>query len=129
MITNWCQASHLHRFVLRFGAKSAVCGLLDAASAGGVQSPCARTFHVDLEETGAVKRIRVGVVGCGLIAQVMHLPHLRELRDRFSVTAVCDLSEQALDFAGVMFPEAARLRSWEDVIDANVDAVLVLVPG
>jgi predicted dehydrogenase len=84
---------------------------------------------VDLEETGAVKRIRVGVVGCGLIAQVMHLPHLRELRDRFSVTALCDLSEQALDFAAAMFPEAARLRRWQDVVDAKVDAVLVLVPG
>jgi predicted dehydrogenase len=104
-------------------------GLLDAAVAGGVQSRCARTFHGDLEETGAVKRIRVGIVGCGLIAQVMHLPHLRELGDRFSVTALCDLSERALAFAGAMFPEAARLDRWEDVVDGDVDAVLVLTPG
>jgi predicted dehydrogenase len=76
-----------------------------------------------------LKRTRVGVVGCGLIAQVMHLPHLRELADRFAVTALCDLSEQALAFAGATFPEAARLSRWEDVIDANVDAVLVLTPG
>src|SRR5438874_2020110 len=33
--------------------------------------------------------IRVGVIGCGLVAQVMHLPHLRELQDRFEVAAVC----------------------------------------
>ena len=26
-----------------------------------------------------MERLRVGVVGCGLIAQVMHLPYLREL--------------------------------------------------
>src|SRR5579863_4919928 len=26
------------------------------------------------------ERLRVGVVGCGVIAQVMHLPHLRDLR-------------------------------------------------
>jgi predicted dehydrogenase len=84
---------------------------------------------VDQEATSAVKRIRVGVVGCGLIAQVTHLPHLRELADRFSVTALCDLSEQALAFAGAMFPDAARLTRWEDVIDADVDAVLVLVAG
>lgn len=76
-----------------------------------------------------MKRIRVGVVGCGLIAQVMHLPHLRELADRFSVTALCDLSERALAFAGAMFPEAARLGRWQDVVDADVDAVLVLTPG
>ena len=28
------------------------------------------------------ERIRVGVVGCGLVAQVMHLPYLRELSER-----------------------------------------------
>jgi predicted dehydrogenase len=76
-----------------------------------------------------LQRIRVGVVGCGLIAQVMHLPHLRELADRFSVTALCDLSEKALSFAGAMFPEAARLGRWEDLIEADIDAVLVLTPG
>ena len=76
-----------------------------------------------------MKRIRVGVVGCGLIAQVMHLPHLRELGDRFTVTALCDLSEQALAFAGALFPDAARLDRWEDLVDADVDAVLVLTPG
>lgn len=27
-------------------------------------------------------RIKIGAVGCGLIAQMMHLPHLRELEDR-----------------------------------------------
>jgi predicted dehydrogenase len=76
-----------------------------------------------------LQRIRVGVVGCGLIAQVMHLPHLRELADRFSVTALCDLSARALTFAGAMFPDAVRLGRWEDLIDAELDAVLVLTPG
>ena len=31
-------------------------------------------------------RIRVGVIGCGSIAQIMHLPYLRELDDRFVIT-------------------------------------------
>ena len=34
-------------------------------------------------------RVRVGLVGTGLIAQVMHLHYLAELGDRFEVTAVC----------------------------------------
>jgi predicted dehydrogenase len=76
-----------------------------------------------------VKRIRVGVVGCGLIAQVMHLPHLRELADRFSVDVLCDLSDEALAFAGAMFPDSAPVHRWEDAVDADVDAVLVLTPG
>ena len=39
------------------------------------------------------ERLRVGVVGCGVIAQVMHLPHLAELRDRYEIAALCDISE------------------------------------
>jgi predicted dehydrogenase len=73
-------------------------------------------------------KTRVGVVGCGLVAQVMHLPHLRELADRFEVTAVCDLASGPLAFAGAMFPEARRHTAWEDVLD-GVDAVLVLTAG
>jgi predicted dehydrogenase len=37
--------------------------------------------------------LRVGVVGCGLIAQVMHLPHLAELTDDYEIAALCDVSE------------------------------------
>jgi predicted dehydrogenase len=73
-------------------------------------------------------RIRVGVIGCGLVAQVMHLPHLRELGDRFAVTAVCDLAPGPLDFAGAMFPQARRLTDWHDLL-GEVDAVLVLTAG
>jgi predicted dehydrogenase len=73
-------------------------------------------------------RIRVGVIGCGLVAQVMHLPHLRELADRFEVAAVCDLASGPLEFAGAMFPEARRHTAWEDALD-GVDAVLVLTAG
>ena len=35
-------------------------------------------------------RVRIGVVGCGLIAQVMHLHYLTELSDRFELAAVCE---------------------------------------
>ena len=41
------------------------------------------------------KRLKVGVVGGGLIAQVMHLHYLRELSDRFEIAAICDLSAEA----------------------------------
>src|SRR4051794_19532547 len=73
-------------------------------------------------------KVRVGVIGCGLVAQVMPLPHLRELRDRFAVEAVCDLASGPLEFAGAMFPDARRLTAWEDVL-GEVDALLVLTAG
>ena len=73
-------------------------------------------------------RIRVGVIGCGLVAQVMHLPHLREMGDRFEVAAVCDLAAGPLEWAGAMFPEARRHTAWADLLE-DVDAVLVLTAG
>jgi predicted dehydrogenase len=37
-------------------------------------------------------RVRIGLVGGGLIAQLMHLHYLGELSDRFELAAVCDIS-------------------------------------
>ena len=37
------------------------------------------------------RRLRVGLVGAGVIAQVMHLHYLAELSDLFEVTAICDI--------------------------------------
>ena len=52
-------------------------------------------------------RIRVGVVGCGLVAQVMHLPYLRELADQFEIGGVCDISPGRLDAVAGMYGVAA----------------------
>ena len=43
-----------------------------------------------------MSRIRVGVVGCGGIAQIQHLPHLVELPDVFEIAGLCDLSRELL---------------------------------
>src|SRR3954451_15565267 len=74
------------------------------------------------------RRLRVGVIGCGLVAQLWHLPHLRELDDRFEVVALSDLAPGALEFAGAMFPAASRPVAWDEMLD-RVDAVLVLTAG
>lgn len=71
----------------------------------------------------------MGVVGCGLVAQVMHLHYLGELSDLFEVGAVCDLAPEALEHAGRLFPEARRHREWQNVVADELDAVLVLTPG
>jgi predicted dehydrogenase len=38
------------------------------------------------------RRRRAGLVGTGLIAQVMHLYYLTELAGRFAIAAVCDIA-------------------------------------
>lgn len=40
-----------------------------------------------------MERLHLGIVGCGEVTQVMHLPSLRQLGDQFAVTAICDVSE------------------------------------
>jgi len=76
-----------------------------------------------------VHRLRTGVIGCGLVAQAMHLPFLGELGDRFEVAALCDISPQALGHAARRFPEARTHARWEDLLAEELDAVLVLTPG
>ena len=51
--------------------------------------------------------LRVGVVGCGQIAQIMHLPFLTEL-PLFRVTALCDLSPTVVETVGERFAVRAR---------------------
>jgi predicted dehydrogenase len=74
-------------------------------------------------------RTRVGVVGCGLIAQVMHLPYLAELRDRFEISALCDISPEVLAACASQYGVSRTFTRWEELIEEPLDAVLVLTPG
>jgi predicted dehydrogenase len=75
------------------------------------------------------ERVRVGVVGCGLIAQVMHLPYLRELSGRFELAAVCDLSRPLAERCAERYGAARAHARWEELLDEPLDAVLVLTSG
>jgi len=59
-------------------------------------------------------QLRVGVVGCGMIAQIMHLPYLSELPE-FRLTALCDLSRTVVEAMGERFGVAARYTDYEDL--------------
>jgi predicted dehydrogenase len=74
-------------------------------------------------------RTRVGVVGCGLIAQVMHLPYLTELDDRYELAAVCDVSPSVAEACARRFGAGRTFTRWEDLLEADLDAVLVLISG
>jgi myo-inositol 2-dehydrogenase / D-chiro-inositol 1-dehydrogenase len=79
-----------------------------------------------------VRRVRLGVIGLGAVAQAVHLPLLRNQRDLFEVTAVCDLSADLARRVADRFGlgTAARFRSAEELLDSGlVDAVLVLASG
>ncbi|MBV8940730.1 MAG: Gfo/Idh/MocA family oxidoreductase [Solirubrobacterales bacterium] len=74
-------------------------------------------------------RIRVGIVGCGLIAQVMHLPYLAELSDRFHVSAVCDLSARVASGCAERYGVDRVHTRWQDLLGEDLDAVMVLTSG
>jgi predicted dehydrogenase len=75
------------------------------------------------------KRLRIGVIGCGLIAQVMHLHYLRELADRFEIAALCDLSEELVRACAEDYGVPKTFASWQDLLSAPLDAVLILTSG
>jgi predicted dehydrogenase len=75
------------------------------------------------------KRLKVGVVGCGLIAQVMHLHYLRELSDRFEIAAICDLSAEAREAVGREYGVTNQFESWQELVAQPLDAALILTSG
>ena len=71
----------------------------------------------------------MGVIGCGLVAQVMHLHYLRELTDRFEIAAVCDLSEEVRTAMAREYAVPQQFATWQELVARQLDAVLVLTSG
>jgi predicted dehydrogenase len=72
------------------------------------------------------------VIGAGSIAQIMHLPYLTELDDRFAITALCDVSAGTLEAVGARYgvPRHARFADYRELCQSDlVDAVLVCPSG
>jgi predicted dehydrogenase len=79
----------------------------------------------------AVARLKVGVIGCGAIAQIQHLPHLRELDDQFAIGGLADLSPRLLEVVGEEYgvPRERRFTDYRELVRSDVDAVLVCPSG
>jgi predicted dehydrogenase len=72
--------------------------------------------------------IRVGVVGCGEIAQIMHLRFLDELPE-FEIVALCDLSQTVLAAIGERYRVAHLVTDYAHLVELpDVDAVAVCTP-
>ena len=74
-------------------------------------------------------RVRVGLVGTGVIAQVMHLHYLAELADRFEVAAVCDLDGESARACAERYAVPAAFTDWRELVAHPLDAVMVLTSG
>jgi len=74
-------------------------------------------------------RLKVGVIGCGAIAQIMHLPHLRQLDELFEIHALCDASPRVLQTVGDQYRVERRHTAYPDLLAEDIDAVLILTSG
>src|SRR4051794_31423634 len=71
-------------------------------------------------EGKTMKPIRIGVVGCGAIAQVHHMPNLHALQELFEVTAVCDVSAGAAAYVAKRFNVPQHFTDYRDLLATDV---------
>lgn len=72
-------------------------------------------------------KINVGVIGCGQIAQIMHLPYICE-NENFNLYSVCDLSRLVIDSVGELYhiPAGRRFTDMDAMLaDEALDAVII----
>jgi predicted dehydrogenase len=74
-----------------------------------------------------VTRLRTGVLGAGLIAQIEHVPNLLRLKDRFEVVRIADPSAAARAFVQERFG-VPGCETLEQLLGERLDALLVAAP-
>ncbi|QSX23351.1 Gfo/Idh/MocA family protein (plasmid) [Priestia aryabhattai] len=75
-----------------------------------------------------MKLVKVGIIGCGSIAQYRHLPEYK-MNKEVEIVAVCDINEQrAIEVAG-QYGAKAYINYEELLTSGTVDAVSVCTPN
>ena len=72
-----------------------------------------------------MRTVKMGVIGCGAIAQVHHMPNLADLPDLFEVAAVCDVSRGAAEYVAHKFHVPHAFTDTRELLAADVEAVLL----
>ena len=74
-----------------------------------------------------MRRVNIGIIGYGGIAQWMHLPFLKELSERFQIVAASDYSPTLRNMLGEEYRVEQRYPDYRDLLaDESVEAVINL---
>ncbi len=77
-------------------------------------------------------RMKIGIIGCGIITQEAHVPALLRLQESIQVVALCNHSEKKACMVRDLLgdPEIPIFTSWETMIQEqkDLDAVLIALP-
>ncbi len=71
--------------------------------------------------------LRVGIIGCGEITQVAHIPTLSFLSDKFAITYICDVSEDALSHCAAKIPSRPKMTKNAEQLCASDEVDVVLI--
>lgn len=76
-------------------------------------------------------KLKVGIIGGGAIAQIQHLPILRQRSDEFEIGGLADLSQELLATVGdeYQIPTERRFRDYHDLVQSDIEAVIVCPSG
>jgi predicted dehydrogenase len=75
------------------------------------------------------KIVRVGIIGCGQVSQVVHIPTLNFLSDYFCITYLCDVSPGSLAVCASKIPNRVPQTTHDAValcVAPDVDLVMVV---
>src|SRR3569833_4547215 len=76
-----------------------------------------------------MKRLRVGLVGAGLVGQAEHAYYLWEDRERFQFAALADASASVREALGARYGVAALYPDLTSMLkDAKLDALVIAAP-
>ncbi len=78
----------------------------------------------------ATEKVKIGVVGCGVVAAAYYLPYLMTLENA-EITAVCDLHPVRTEACVRVFGAREQYSDYYDMLEkSNIDAVFILTaPG
>lgn len=74
-----------------------------------------------------MKKVKIGIIGCGNMAQMAHIPCLQSVADA-EIFALCDFRQELVIKLGKKLGVEHCVSSIEELLALDIDAVYVLTP-